>query len=126
MADLPPELESAVRGQADARVAMDIQGYAKYLSPEAVDTLRASFPGIPPRVSGYEIASVTGGGSDYTVEVRYKVRDAGFVVRSRWRRNDGEWGVVHAERLWGEDEARPGLLSRLAAALVAPLMRRRR
>jgi hypothetical protein len=126
MPDLPPDLDAAVRGQADARVAMNIQGYAKYLTPEAVDTLRASFPGIPPRVSGYEVASASGSGSDYTVEVRYKVRDAGFIVRSRWRRNDGEWGVVHAERLWGEDEARPGLLSRITASLFARFARRRR
>jgi uncharacterized protein YgiB involved in biofilm formation len=126
MPDLPPDLDAAVRDQAEARAAMNIQGYAKYLTPEAVDTLRASFPGIPPRVSGYDISSVSGSGSDYTVEVRYKVRDAGFVVRSRWRRADGEWGVVHAERLWAEGEARPGLLSRIAASLLAPFARRRR
>jgi len=126
MPDLPPDLEASVRDQAEARVAMNIQGYAKYLTPEAVDTLRASFPGIPPRVSGYEIASVSGGGSDFTVDIRYKVRDAGFIVRSRWRRNDGEWGVVHAERLWGEGEARPGLFSRITASVLAPFARRRR
>jgi hypothetical protein len=114
MPDLPPDLEACVREQAE------------FLSPEAVDTLRSSFPGIPPRVSGYDIVSASGGGSDYTVEVQYRVRDAGFVVRSRWRRNDGEWGVVHAERLWGEDEGRPGLLSRVAATLLAPFVRRRR
>jgi hypothetical protein len=125
MQDLPPDLEASVRDQADARVAMNIKGYAKYLSPEAVDTLRASFPGIPPRVSSYEIASVSGGGSDYTVDVRYMVRESGFLVRSRWRRSDGVWGVVHAERLWGEDEARPGLLSRVVSSLFAPLIRRR-
>jgi len=126
MPDLPPDLEAAVRDQADARVAMNIQGYARYLSPEAVDTLRASFPGIPPRVSGYEIASVSGGNSDYTVEVRYAVRNAeAFVVRSRWRKTDGQWGVVHAERLWGEGEKRPGILSKLAATLLRPLARLR-
>ena len=126
MADLPADLETAVRDQAEARVAMNIQGYARYLSPEAVDTLRASFPGIPPRVSGYEIAAVSGGGSDYSVEVRYSARDTGFVVRSRWRRNDGDWGVIHAERLWGEGEARPGFVSRIIASLLGPLTRRRR
>lgn len=126
MSGLPPDLETAVRDQADARVAMDVQGYAKYLTPEAVDSLRGSFPGVPPRVSGYEIASVSGGGSDYTVEVRYSVRDAGFVVRSRWRRTDDGWSVVHAERLWEEGESRPGFLSRLAASLLRPLARRRR
>ena len=126
MPDLPPDLEAAVRDQADARVAMNIQGYARYLTPEAVDSLRASFPGLPPRVSGYDIVSVSGNGSDYTVDVRYKIRDAGFVVRSRWRRPDGEWGVVHAERLWSEGEARPGLLSRIASSLFAPFARRRR
>ncbi len=126
MPDLPPDLDAAVRDQADARVAMNIQGYAKYLSPEAVDTLRASFPGIPPRVSGYEIAAVSGGNADYTVEVRYHVRHAeAFIVRSRWRKSEGEWGVVHAERLWGEGEKRPGFLSRLAAALLRPLARLR-
>ncbi len=126
MSDLPPDLEAAVGGQADARVAMDVQGYAKYLTPEAVDSLRASFPGVPPRVSGYEIASVSGGGTEYTVEVRYSVRDTGFVVRSRWRRMDDGWSVVYAERLWEEGEGRPGLLSRLAASLLRPLARLRR
>ena len=53
--------------------------------PEAVDTLRASFPGIPPRVSRYDIASTAGGNSDYTVDVRYYVRDESFIVRSKWR-----------------------------------------
>lgn len=63
---------------------------------------------------------------DYTVGVRYKVRDAGFIVRSRWRRNDGDWGVVHAERLWAEGEGKPGFLSRWAGSLLRPLMRARR
>jgi hypothetical protein len=126
MPDLPPDLEAAVRDQADARVAMNIQGYAKYLTPEAVDSLRASFPGVPPRVSGYDIASVSGSGSDYTVDMRYSVRGAGFIVRSKWRRADAGWGVVHAERLWEEGESRPGLLSRLAAKLLGPIARRRR
>ncbi len=126
MPDLPPDLEASVRDQSEARVAMNIQGYAKYLTPEAVDTLRASFPGLPPRVSGYEIASVSGSGSDYTVGVRYTVRDAGFIVRSRWRRTEGEWEVAHAERLWAEGEGKPGFLSRLAGSLLPPLMRARR
>ena len=126
MPDLPSDLEAAVRDQADARVAMNIQGYAKYLTPEAVDSLRASFPGIPPRVSGYDIASVSGGGSEYTVDIRYSVRDAGFIVRSRWRQTGSDWGVVHAERLWEEGESRPGLFSRLVANVLGPLARRRR
>jgi hypothetical protein len=45
MIELPAELAHAVNNQAEARVAMSIQGYAKYLTPEAVDTLRASFQG---------------------------------------------------------------------------------
>ena len=118
MPELPEGLAAAVNDQAKARVEMNIQGYAKYLEPEAVDSLRASFPGIPPRVSGYEVASVSGGGGDYTVEVRYFVRDDSFLVRSRWRQIDGAWRVVHAERLWREDERRPGFLSRLVASLV--------
>lgn len=126
MPDLPADLEAAVRDQANARVAMNIQGYARYLTPEAVDSLRASFPGVPPRVSGYDIASVSATGSDYTVDVRYNVRDTGFIVRSRWRRTDAGWGVVHAERLWEEGESRPGLLSRVAASILSPIMRRRR
>jgi len=106
-------------------VAMDVRGYAEHLTPEAVDTLRASFPGLPPRVSRYEIDRVEGG-SDYTVDVRYFVRNDSFVVRSKWRRVEGGWKVVHAERLWAEGEKRPGLLSRIAGALLAPLARSRR
>ena len=48
MPDLPPDLATSVNDQAKARVEMSIQGYAKYLTPEAIDTLRASFPGMPP------------------------------------------------------------------------------
>jgi len=40
MAELPADLAAAVNDQAEARVAMSIQGYAKYLTPEAVDTLQ--------------------------------------------------------------------------------------
>src|SRR3972149_10727354 len=49
----PEELLAAVQDQAEARVRADIQGYAKYLTPEAVDSLRASFPGLPPRVGAH-------------------------------------------------------------------------
>lgn len=125
MTDLPADLEAAVCSQAEARVAMDIRGYAKYLTPEAVDTLRASFSGIPPRVSRYEIDGVDGG-SDYTVDIRYFVRNDSFVIRSKWSRVQGEWRVVYAERLWREGERRPGLLSRLRASLVGVLRRRSR
>lgn len=125
MPDLPADLEAVVRSQAEARVAMDVRGYAKHLEPEAVDTLRASFPGLPPRVSRYEIDKVEGG-SDYTVDVRYFVRNESFLVRSKWRRIEGEWKVVHAERLWAEGEKKPGFLPRLAGFLRAPFLRRRR
>ncbi len=83
--------------------------------------LRASFPGIPPRVSRYEIASAEPLGSDYQVEVRYFVRDEHFTVRSRWRQEESGWLAVHAERLWSEGESRPGLLSRLAGSVLRRL-----
>lgn len=123
---LPPDLEQAVSEQSQARVDMSIQGYTKYLTPEAIDTLRASFPGIPPRVDAYEIASTDGGGSDYVVEIRYSSRDDSFIVRSRWRNQDAGWMVVHAERLWAEGDKRPSFFSRLAAKLLGPIARRRR
>ena len=126
MADLPADLDAAVNDQAGARVAMNIQGYASYLAPEAVDSLRASFPGIPPRVSRYDIASTAGGNSDYTVDVRYYIRDESFIVRSKWRKSSDEWGVVHAERLWSEGESRPGFISRLVGSVLGRLARARR
>jgi len=119
MTHLPAELTQAVNDQAEARVAMSIQGYAKYLMPEAVDTLRASFQGIPPRVNGYEISSTEdNGGGDYTVHVSYNSRDASFMVRSRWRQVDGAWMVVHAERLWAEGDKQPGPMSRLGGRML--------
>jgi hypothetical protein len=124
-AQLPDDLSQIVTEQAEARVAMSVQGYAKYLSPEAIDSLRASFPGIPPRVNRFEIASTDGGGSDYTVEVRYFERDAPFIVRSKWKKLDSGWMVVHAERLWAEGDKRPGFLSRLVAKVLGPIARRR-
>lgn len=123
---LPLDLEQAVADQAQARVDMSIQGYAKYLTPEAIDTLRASFPGIPPRVNAYEIASTDGSGGEYAVEIRYSARDDSFIVRSRWRKQGAGWMVVHAERLWAEGDKRPSFLSRLAAKFLGPIARRRK
>jgi hypothetical protein len=123
MADLPADLSAAVNDQAKARMEMNIQGYAKYLTPEAIDSLRASFPGIPPRVGRYEIATASESGGDYTVDVQYFERDVPFVVRSKWQKAGESWMVVHAERLWAEGEKRPGFLSRMAATVLRPLAR---
>ncbi|MEO8458009.1 MAG: hypothetical protein ABI559_09370 [Chloroflexota bacterium] len=125
MSELPPDLQTAVKDQSEARVAMNVTGYAKYLTPEAVDTLRASFPGIPPRVNKYEIASVDGGGDDYTVNVRYFERDTPFIVSSRWHKQDSGWMVVRAERIWGDGDERPGFVSKLVAKVLGPIARRR-
>ncbi len=119
MAELPADLAAAVNDQAEARVAMSIQGYAKYLTPEAVDTLRASFQGIPPRVGGFDVESVEQSGGEYTVNVKYSSREDSFVVRSRWRQLDGDWMVVEAERLWAEGDKRPGPLSRLGGRVLS-------
>jgi hypothetical protein len=122
----PEELLAAVRDQAEARVRADVQGVARYLTPEAVDSLRASFTGIPPRVNAYEVANHEPRGDDHLFDVRYSARDASFIVRSRWRKLDDRWIVVHAERLWAEGDKRPGILSRLLASVlrVVPLRRR--
>jgi len=125
-AGLPADLRQAITDQAQARIEMNIQGYAKYLTPEAIDTLRSSFPGIPPRVNRFEVDAVSGSGSEFTVGVRYYSRDDSFVVRSRWRKQGEGWLVVHAERLRAEGDKRPGLLSRLAASVLGPIARRRR
>lgn len=119
------ELLAAVREQAEARVRADVRGYAKHLTAEAVETLRSSFSGIPPRVSGYEIVERRPEGGDQVFDVRYEARDSSFVVRSRWRQLADGWHVVQAERLWREGERRPGVLSRLAGALARALARRR-
>lgn len=126
MAELPDDLLASAEDQARSRVEMSIQGYAKYLTPEATDSLRASSKGIPPRVSRFEVHAVEGGGDGYTVDVRYFQRDESFVVRSRWQRRDGVWMVVHAERLWREGEAQPGLVSRMLAKVLGPIARLRR
>ena len=126
MAELPADLQQAVDEQAQARIAMNVQGYAKYLTPEAVDSLRASYSGIPPRVNGHEIASVDEARSEYVVDVRYLSRDDGFVVRSRWAKRGDAWMVVHAERLWSEGDKRPGLFSRLAGSVLRRLAALRR
>jgi hypothetical protein len=127
MAELPDDLKAAVEDQAQARVEMNVQGYAKYLTPEAVDTLRASFQGIPPRVSQFGIADVQTAGRDYIVEVSYLLREKAFIVRSRWHREGDAWLVIHAERLWAEGEKRrSSLFGRLVMAILGPLARRRR
>ncbi|MEE8347906.1 MAG: hypothetical protein V3S20_11210 [Dehalococcoidia bacterium] len=118
MPEPPEELLAAVQDQAEARVRADIQGYARYLTPEAIDSLRASFPGLPPRVAAYEIEKHASRGADYVFDVRYSARDESFVVRSRWRKLDEGWMVVHADRLWAESDRRPGIVSRLAARLL--------
>jgi len=105
---------------------MDVQTFARYLTPEAVDSLRASFPGLPPRVAAYEIEKHEPRGADHVFDVRYSARADTFVVRSRWRRLDGGWMVVHAERLWTEGEKRPGIVSRLLGSVLRALAGLRR
>src|SRR3970282_1919495 len=95
----PEELVYAVKGQAEARVRMDMSAYARYLTPEAVESLRASFPGLPPRVAAYEIEKHEPRGADHVFDVRYSARADSFVVRSRWRKLASGWVVGHAERL---------------------------
>jgi hypothetical protein len=115
-----------VNDQAEARVAMDVQRFAKYLTPAAIDSLRASFPGVPPRVSKYEIGETSGGGSEYEVNVRYFVRDEPFIVRSVWKKEANGWMVAFAERLWSEGEKRPGPLNRFAGSILRWLASLRR
>ena len=81
---------------------------------------------MPPRVNRFEMDAVEGGGNGYTIDVRYFQRDESFVVRSRWRRRDDVWTVVHAERLWREGEAQPGFISRVLAKVLGPIARLRR
>jgi len=126
MAELPEDLRTAAEDQAQARVEMSIQGYAKYLTPEATDSLRASSKGMPPRVNRFEVDAVEGGGDGYRIDVRYFQRDESFVVRSRWQRRDYAWMVVHAERLWREGDAQPGLISSVLAKVLGPIARLRR
>jgi hypothetical protein len=126
MAELPEDLAAAVNDQAQARVEMNVQGFAKYLTPQAIDSLRASFPGVPPRVSRYEIGETSGGGSEYEVRVRYFVRDDPFVVRSEWKKDGEGWMVAFAERLWDENEKRPGPLNRMAGSVLRWLASLRR
>jgi len=122
----PQDLILVVKDQAAARVRMDVQTFAKYLAPEAVDSLRASFPGLPPRVGAYEIEKHEPRGADHVFDVRYSARADTFVVRSRWRKLEGGWMVVHAERLWTEGEKRPGIVSRLLGSVLRALAGLRR
>ena len=126
MSEPPQDLILTVKDQAAARVRMDVQTFAKYLTPEAVDSLRASFPGLPPRVAAYEIEKHEPRGADHVFDVRYSARADTFVVRSRWRKLEGGWMVVHAERLWTEGEKRPGIVSRLLGSVLRTLVGLRR
>ncbi len=123
MAEPPEELLAAVKDQAQARLRMDIQGVAKHLPPEAVDSLRASFPGLPPRVSDFNIAGREPRGDDFVFDIRYSARDRSFVVRSRWRNLEEGWMVIHAERLRAEGAKRPGIISRTLGFLLRALRR---
>ncbi len=123
MAEPPEALLAAVTDQAQARVRMDVQGVAKYLIPEAIDSLRASFPGLPPRVNDFNIAVREPRGAEFVFDIRYSARDQSFIVRSRWRKLEEGWRVVHAERLWAAGEKRPGIISRILGSLLRPLRR---
>ena len=125
MPEPPQELLDAARDAAEARIRMDLQGVAKYLTPEAVDSLRASFQGIPPRVQRYEIVTQEPRGADWLIDVRYFARDHSFVITSRWRRLNEGWMVIHAERLAGAG-GQPGFFSRLLVTLLRPLFLLRR
>jgi hypothetical protein len=122
----PEDLILVVKDQAEARVRMDVQTFTRYLTPEAVESLRTSFPGLPPRVNAYEIEKHEPRGADHVFDVRYSARADTFVVRSRWRKLDGGWMVVHAERLWTEGEKRPGIVSRLLGSVLRTLAGLRR
>jgi hypothetical protein len=123
----PPEaLLYSVKDQAAARVRMDVQAFAKYLTPDAIESLRASFPGLPPRVGAYDIEKHEPRGADHVFDVRYSSRGETFVVRSRWRLLEGGWLVIHAERLWTEGQKRPGIVSRLLGSVVRALAGLRR
>lgn len=126
MSEPPEDLILVVKDQAEARVRMDVQIFTRYLTPEAVDSLRTSFPGLPPRVAAYEIEKHEPRGADHVFDVRYSARADTFVVRSRWRKLDGGWMVVHAERLWTEGEKRPGIVSRLLGSVLRTLAGLRR
>jgi hypothetical protein len=125
MPDAPEDLLAVVQEQAQARVNRNIQGYAKFLTPQAIDSLRGSFSGLPPRVSRYEIDSQEARGGDFVFTIRYFVRDDWFQVRSRWHQEKDGWMVVEAERLWLEGDKRPGILSRLLGSLLGWFTRRR-
>jgi hypothetical protein len=126
MAELPAELQKLVEDQAEARLAMNVQGYAKYLTPEAVDSLRASYSGIPPRVNRFDIDAAEELNGEYIVDVRYYARDNPFIVRSRWAKRGDAWMVVHAERLYGEGDMRPGFFSKLVGSILRRLASLRR
>jgi len=124
MPEAPPQaLLLVVREQAEARVRMDVSGVARYLTPDAVESLRASFPGLPPRVSAYEIIAREARRGDFDFDIRYTARAESFVVRSRWRELPEGWRVVHAERLWAEGQKRPGVVSRLLASVLRAVRR---
>lgn len=105
---------------------MDVQGFAKYLTPDAIESLRASFPGLPPRVGAYEIEKHEPRGADHVFDVRYSARAESFVVRSRWRDLEEGWRVIHGERLWAEGDRRPGIISRLLGSILRALAGLRR
>ena len=126
MSEPPQDLILVVKDQAAARVRMDVQVFTRYLTPEAIESLRTSFPGLPPRVTAYEIAKHEPRGGDHVFDVRYSARADTFVVRSRWRKLASGWMVVHAERLWTEGEKRPGIVSRLLGSILRALAGLRR
>jgi hypothetical protein len=127
MPEMPEDLQTAVQDQADARVQANVQGYTRYLKPEAMEALRASSPGIPPRVTRFEVDSYEASGDDHVVHVRFFKEDGeSFQVKNTWRKEGDGWMIVHAERLWEEGEERPGLLSRMAGSVLRALSGLRR
>src|SRR3989337_2080146 len=79
-----------------------------------------------PRVPAKEVEKPEPRGADHVFDVRYSARADTFVVRSRWRKLEGGWMVVHAERLWTEGEKRPGIVSRLLGSVLRTLAGLRR
>jgi hypothetical protein len=113
-----------VKGQAEARVEMDMQTFMSYFAPEGMEDLRqymskANIPtgraalALMPRE--FEILEAESNSDNGQSAVRFK-GGGSYVLKQEWRKIDDKWRVVKFERP-KELETKPTPLQRMNAFL---------
>lgn len=115
-----------VRGQAEARVDLDMQTFLSYFAPEGLEDLRREMADSQPQLRGgrmalalmprqFEILEAETDGDTGRSVVQFKGAGS-YVLKQEWRKIEGSWRVVKFERP-KELVKKPSVLQRANAFL---------